>query len=113
MLHRTARASGLATRTPCAGSHLESALRGQATSRLSGSVQELWQTLGLEIERALCSPVQQQGRYLGIIEVGRAPGEVDFSSTEVEAIGYICEQFADFLADRARLLDSEPPPTSA
>jgi len=103
----------LHARTPSAGSHLESALRGQATSRLSGSVQELWQTLGLEVERALCCPVQQQGRYLGIIEVGRAPGEVDFSGTEVEAIGYIAEQFADFLADRARLLDSEPPPTSA
>ncbi|HKO93992.1 MAG TPA: hypothetical protein VJU61_22715, partial [Polyangiaceae bacterium] len=103
----------LHTRTESAGSHLESALRGQATARLSGSDQPLWQELGLEIERALCSPVQQQGRYLGVIEVGRAPAEVDFSDTELEAIGYIAEQFADFLADRARLLDSEPPPASA
>jgi hypothetical protein len=102
----------LHTRTPSAGSHLESASRGQGTSRLSGSVQSLWQALGLQIERALCIPVQQQGRYLGIIELGRAPGEVDFSDTEVEAIGYIAEQFAEFLADRARLIESDPPPAS-
>jgi hypothetical protein len=100
----------LHTRTPSAGSHLESASRGQGTTRLSGSVQSLWQALGLEIERALCIPVQQQGRYLGIIELGRAPGEVDFSDTEVEAITYIAEQFAEFLADRARLVEAEPPP---
>jgi hypothetical protein len=98
-------------RTPSVGSRLEEALRRQATLRQGpievGQDGGLWQALGASVERALCSPVHQSGRYLGAIELGLAAGKGTFSDAHVNAVEYICEQFADFVADRPIVLDAK------
>ena len=87
------------------GSHLARALRHQTAIELGpdspGAIdQTIWKTLGLQIEFLLCSPVHQNRRYLGAIELGRAAGAEKFNPGQVNALAYICEQFAEFIADQ-------------
>jgi GAF domain-containing protein len=63
--------------------------------------------LGVEVRTALCGPVQQGGRYLGIVEVANPAGEKPFHDGEVNALDYICEQFADFIAGKPIVLDED------
>lgn len=66
-----------------------------------------WDALGVKPQRALCGPVQQSGRYLGLIEIVNPLGEAPFHETEQNAIDYISGQFAEFLANRPIVLDAE------
>ena len=59
-----------------------------------------WQVVGVAPKLALCGPVQQGGRYLGLIELANPAGETPFHRTELNALDYICEQFAEFLSNR-------------
>ena len=56
---------------------------------------------------ALCGPVKEGGRYLGMIELANPVGDTPFHDGEVNAIDYICEQFADFVASRPIVLDDD------
>ncbi len=66
-----------------------------------------WDTLGVKPTRALCGPVRQGGRYLGLLEVVNPLGDAPFHQTEQNAIDYVCEQFAEFLVNRPIVLDAE------
>ncbi len=66
-----------------------------------------WDTLGVKPQRALCGPVRQGGRYLGLLEVVNPLGDAPFHQTEQNAIDYVCEQFAEFLVNRPIVLDAE------
>ena len=66
-----------------------------------------WEALGVRPLRALCGPVRQGGRYLGLLEIANPLGEAPFHQTEQNAIDYVCEQFAEFLANRPIVLDAE------
>jgi GAF domain-containing protein len=66
-----------------------------------------WDALGAKPERALCGPVRQGGRYLGLIELANPLGDAPFHQTEQNAIDYVCEQFAQFLANRPIVLDAD------
>jgi GAF domain-containing protein len=94
----------LLARTPGIGSHLEDALRRKTTidigSSGTSSSRLLWQRLGLRADHTVCAPVHENGRYLGAIELARGVGQSAFSPAHVSALEYICEQFADFIADR-------------
>ena len=68
---------------------------------------EPWNKLGIEVREGLCGPVQQGGRYLGVIELANPAGGEPFSDSEINALDYICEQFADFIAKRPVVLDHE------
>ncbi len=68
---------------------------------------ERWHMLGVKPSRALCGPVRQGGRYLGLVEVANPLGEAPFHQTEQNAIDYVCQQFAEFLANRPIVLDPE------
>jgi hypothetical protein len=59
------------------------------------------------LEQVLCGPVRQGGRYLGIIELGNPLGGKPFRESEINALDYICEQFADFVASRPVVLDPD------
>ncbi|HWZ93370.1 MAG TPA: hypothetical protein VNW92_31135 [Polyangiaceae bacterium] len=59
-----------------------------------------WEAVGVVPKLALCGAVRQGGRYLGMIELVNPAGDVPFHSTEVNALDYICEQFAEFLSNR-------------
>jgi hypothetical protein len=66
-----------------------------------------WHALGVEPTHALCGPVRQGGRYLGLVEVVNPLGGAPFHQTEQNAIDYVCEQFAQFLVNRPIVLDAE------
>jgi hypothetical protein len=66
-----------------------------------------WDALGIKPTRALCGPVRQGGRYLGLIEVANPLGDAPFHQTEQNAIDYVCEQFAQFLVNRPIVLDAD------
>jgi GAF domain-containing protein len=66
-----------------------------------------WAALGIEPQRALCGPVRQGGRYLGLLELVNPLGEAPFHQTEQNAIDYVCEQFAEFLVNRPIVLDPD------
>jgi hypothetical protein len=66
-----------------------------------------WEALGIKPERALCGPVRQGGRYLGMLEVANPLGGAPFHQTEQNALDYVCEQFAEFLVNRPIVLDAD------
>jgi GAF domain-containing protein len=68
---------------------------------------ELWDRLGVEIQAGLCGAVQQAGRYLGVIELANPSGGPPFHVGELNALDYICEQFADFIAQKPIILDAD------
>lgn len=66
-----------------------------------------WDALGVEPKRALCGPVRQGGRYLGLLEIVNPLGDAPFHQTEQNAIDYVCEQFAQFLVNRPIVLEAD------
>jgi hypothetical protein len=68
---------------------------------------ERWELLDVKPQRALCCPVRQGGRYLGFLELANPTGDAPFHQTEQNAIDYVCEQFAQFLADRPIVLEAD------
>ena len=66
-----------------------------------------WDALGIKPQRALCGPVRQGGRYLGLLELVNPLGDAPFHQTELNAIDYVCEQFAEFLVNRPIVLDAD------
>jgi len=66
-----------------------------------------WEALGVRPGRAVCSAVKQGGRYLGMIEIANPIGEAPVHETEINALDYVAEQFAEFLANRPIVLDAD------
>ena len=91
---------------------LEWRVRHTADSLLGASVQlgravriegiarkRLWSALGLDVAYGMCSPLQQRGRVLGAVELGRTRTEGEFGDGQLKTLQFICEQFAEFVAD--------------
>jgi len=72
--------------------------------RFSGS---RWQALGVAPRSVLCGGVQLSGRYLGLIEIANPHGGVPFHQSELNALDYICEQFAAFLSKKPIVLSAD------
>ena len=66
-----------------------------------------WQALGVLPRATLCGGVQINGRYLGLIEVANPHGDVPFHQSELHALDYICEQFAEFLSKKPIVLSAD------
>jgi hypothetical protein len=66
-----------------------------------------WPALGVQPRVALCGPVQQGGRYLGLIELVNPLGDAPFHPNELNALDYICEQFAEFLSNKPIVLTAD------
>jgi hypothetical protein len=109
----------LVCRTPAHGSHLGECLRRRATLELGQSdiarCRAYWQALGVSPRYVIASPIYRHDRPLGVIELGRITAKGPFNSGQVRAIEYVCEQFADFVAERpidlalASILPHPPP----
>ncbi|MEO7034662.1 MAG: hypothetical protein ABI548_12205 [Polyangiaceae bacterium] len=56
---------------------------------------------------ALCGPVKQGGRYLGLTELVNPVGDTPFHQSELNALDYICEQFAEFLSNKPIVLSAD------
>jgi hypothetical protein len=66
-----------------------------------------WKLPGVEPRHAVCGAVQQHGRYLGAIELVNPLDGSPFSEIELNALDYICEQFAGFVVSRPIIVDPD------
>jgi GAF domain-containing protein len=66
-----------------------------------------WDLLGVDPKSVLFGPAQQGGRYLGVIELANPQGGAPFHEGESNALDYICEQFAEFVAARPIVVDAD------
>ena len=66
-----------------------------------------WPELGVQPHMALCGPVQEGGRYLGLIELVNPLGDTPFHHSELNALDYICQQFAEFLSKKPIVLSAD------
>ncbi len=84
-------------------------MRRPVPTRLKGDVatQPRWQMLGAELAHVVAVPVHVGGRYLGLIELADPTDGGEFFENEVNALAYIAERFAEFLANRPIVLDPE------
>jgi hypothetical protein len=58
-------------------------------------------------QHMMLAPVMQAGRFLGAIEIADPSDGVAFSELDANAITYMAEQYAEFVAARGVLLDRE------
>jgi hypothetical protein len=63
--------------------------------------------LGVEPRQVMVRGARQGGRYLGLIELGNPQGGSPFHEGEVNALEYVCEQFAEFVASRPVVLEED------
>jgi hypothetical protein len=101
----------LLSRTPESEPRLKAVLRregalpsdapdaGPAHRREVGGA-SLWQRLGITVEHSLCGPALHERGHIGLIELANPRGGGPFHESELNALDYICEQFADFVAQR-------------
>jgi hypothetical protein len=66
-----------------------------------------WALIGDPPRTLVCAPVEQGGRFLGLIELSNPLDGQPFHEGDGHAITYIGEQFAEFLAARGVILDPE------
>ncbi|MBK8255169.1 MAG: GAF domain-containing protein [Polyangiaceae bacterium] len=62
------------------------------------AVDDRYQQLGLEPKSMIVAPVEQSGRYLGIIELVNPADGKPFTEAEGHALTYIGEQYAELVA---------------
>ncbi len=100
-------------RTPDEDTQLRKVMRSPRSTNFRGVANEVgftegrWKAAGVVPDFVLCGPVRQGGRYLGLIELGNPAGARAFAEVEANALDYICEQFAEFLANRPIVLDAD------
>jgi hypothetical protein len=63
--------------------------------------------LGIKPRAVMCGAARLGGRYLGLIELANPAGEQPFHDGEANALDYVCEQFAEFVASRPIVLDPD------
>ena len=66
-----------------------------------------WRRAASPPARVLCGGVSQDGRYLGLIELANPAGGQPFNDNEVNALTYVCEQFAEFVATHPVVIDRD------
>jgi hypothetical protein len=102
LLHRTSDQDSL----------LGSAMRQRRALRIDNAANDSryttgrWQATPVRPESALCGGVQQQGRYLGAIELVN-PARGPFVDSEVNALDYVCGQFGEFVVTRPIIVDAD------
>ena len=63
--------------------------------------------LGIEPRAVMCGAARLGGRYLGLIELANPAGGQPFHEGEANALDYVCEQFAEFVASKPIVLDAD------
>ena len=66
-----------------------------------------WAVIGEPPRSLVCAPVEEGGRFLGLLELSNPLDGQPFREGDGHAITYIGEQFAEFLAARGVILDAE------
>ncbi|HMJ15405.1 MAG TPA: GAF domain-containing protein, partial [Polyangiaceae bacterium] len=83
------------------------ALRVDAANGDPRYVSGRWELVAVKPANAVCGAVQEQGRYLGAIELVNPPGGGAFYDSELNALDYICGQFANFVVSRPIIMDAD------
>ena len=66
-----------------------------------------WDDIGTPPRSLICSPIEQNGRYLGLIELANPHDGAAYTDSDGHALTYIGRQFAEFAAEREVILDPE------
>jgi len=66
-----------------------------------------WTAIGVELAALLTAPVELGGRYLGLIEIANPLDDAAFTEGDGNALTYIAQQFAEFVASRGVVTDAE------
>jgi hypothetical protein len=66
-----------------------------------------WALIETPCRSLVCAPVEQGGRFLGLLELVNPRDGGPFAESDGHALTYIGEQFAEFLAARGITLDAE------
>ncbi|HEY6561219.1 MAG TPA: hypothetical protein VI072_28295 [Polyangiaceae bacterium] len=103
LLHRTADGDPVLS----AAMHRRRALRLDRAGEDPRLASGRWKLPGVEPRHAVCGAVQQHGRYLGAIELVNPLDGSPFSEIELNALDYICEQFAGFVVSRPIVVDPD------
>ncbi len=74
---------------------------------LERAVDDRWKAVGVELKSLMCAPVELNGRYLGLIELANPLDGSQFSEGDGNALTYIGQQFAEFVASRGVSIDPE------
>jgi hypothetical protein len=64
-----------------------------------------WRAIGVELKSLVCTPIELSGRYLGLIELANPIDGHAFNEGDGNALTYIGQQFAEFVAARGVVVD--------
>ncbi|MEO7326966.1 MAG: GAF domain-containing protein, partial [Minicystis sp.] len=74
-------------------------------SALERAIDDRWKAVGVELKSLICAPVELNGRYLGLIELANPLDGTQFNDGDGNALTYIGQQFAEFVAARGVAID--------
>lgn len=60
---------------------------------------------GLPLTSVVSAPIQHEGRFLGLIELANPNDGAPFTEADANAIGYMGQQLAEFVAERGVVFD--------
>jgi hypothetical protein len=69
------------------------------------AMDDRFRAIGVEVKSLVCAPVELNGRYLGLIELVNPSDGHAFSEGDGNALTYIGQQFAEFVAQRGVIVD--------
>lgn len=105
--------AALLHRTPDGDSLVKSVMSRRGALALDGAPTNVppasssVQKLGLAPRAVLAGAARLGGRYLGLIELVNPAGGTPFHDGEANALDYVCEQFAEFVASRPVIFDAD------
>jgi hypothetical protein len=86
------------------------------------AMDDRWRAIGVALKSLVCAPIELSGRYLGLLELANPTDGHAFNEGDGNALTYIGQQFAEFVAARGVIVDddhirgdpkpSNPPPPS-
>jgi GAF domain-containing protein len=68
---------------------------------------ERWKTIGITPRSVICAPVQAIGCFLGLVEIANPLDGGSYTSEDGNALTYIGQQLAEFIAAREVVIDPE------
>jgi hypothetical protein len=102
--------SALCARQPERAPIASSAMRRRraiVTNDAAGASDDRLRAIGVEVRSLVTTPVELSGRYLGLIELLNPLDGGVWSEGDGNALTYIGEQFAEFVAQRGVIVDPE------
>ncbi len=78
-----------------------------SAAEAAAAMDDRWRAIGVELKSLVCAPVELSGRYLGLIELANPRDGHAFNEGDGNALTYIGQQFAEFVAARGVIVDAE------